>query len=57
VIGPVSERDLDVLFRTNAIEANTFAWKEGMKEWLPIKKIEHLKKSIEDSSTEIFKIQ
>jgi len=51
--GPLAERDLDVLYRTNEIDSNTFVWREGMKEWTPIIKIEKLKKTLMESADEL----
>src|SRR5947207_2110076 len=33
--GPVSENDLDNLFKTGVVQADTLVWREGMAGWEP----------------------
>ncbi|KAL4434883.1 hypothetical protein ABPG74_021222 [Tetrahymena malaccensis] len=56
-IGPVSIRDLDVLYRTSAINSSTYVWKEGMPEWVQLFKVQELKEAILDEQQDIKVIQ
>jgi HIV Tat-specific factor 1 len=51
--GPISIRDIDVLMRTNAINSNTYVWKDGMSEWRKIYELEELKDIASTTHTEI----
>jgi GYF domain 2 len=49
--GPLSVRDIEVMWETNTINSQTFIWKNGMTDWKRIFQIEELKSKIEGSST------
>lgn len=50
-------RDLDVLYRTNLIDSQTMVFKDGMKEWLQMYKIETLKTTLIDANNEAIQVQ
>lgn len=41
--GPLSERDLDVLWRTSSLFSTTMLWKNGMESWKPLKELPDLR--------------
>lgn len=45
--GPLSIRDIEVMWETNTINSQTFVWKNGMADWQRICQIEELKSKIE----------
>lgn len=47
-MGPVSVRDLDVLFRTGGINSTIYVWKEGMGEWEQLYRVQELKETVLD---------
>lgn len=51
--GPISIRDIDVMLRTNAIDSNTYVWKDGMEDWKKIYQLEYLKDIASTTHTEI----
>ncbi len=44
--GPVSIRDLDVLWRTSELYSTSLLWKEGMDKWLMVNDIPELKEQL-----------
>lgn len=56
-MGPVSGRDLDVLYRTSAINSSTLVWKDGMSEWKQLFLVEELKKMFEEEEAEMQQIE
>jgi len=42
-IGPVNFNQLRILFANRTINKDTFIWKQGMVNWIPLKEIEELK--------------
>jgi len=52
VKGPVSERDLDVMWKTSLINSQTFVWKTGIPEWKALHEIDDLRKKIAESNIE-----
>ncbi|KRX03910.1 hypothetical protein PPERSA_12115 [Pseudocohnilembus persalinus] len=56
-MGPVSLRDMDVLYRTQQINSNTFIFKQGMKQWEPLFKVEEARKLITETNSEQMHLQ
>lgn len=65
VQGPVSERDLDVLLRTNVINSSkkknsissmigTLVFKQGMEQWVKLFSVEELRMCLLEQAKEIF---
>ena len=44
--GPVSLRDIEVLWETGEITSQTFVWRQGMTEWKKIMELPDLQKKI-----------
>lgn len=44
--GPVSIRDLDVLWRTSELYSTSLLWKEGMDKWLMVNDIPELREQL-----------
>lgn len=44
--GPISERDIDVMWRTSAFDSHTLLWKEGMESWKSLNDLQDLKEKL-----------
>lgn len=44
--GPISERDLDVLWRTSTLFSTTMLWKDGMTNWKALADLPELREKL-----------
>ena len=42
ITGPITRRDLDVLLKTNALDSNSYVYREGLNGWTQIRDVRDL---------------
>jgi hypothetical protein len=44
------------MYRTNIVDSTTAVYRQGMKEWLPMFKVEKLRTTLMDASSELLQV-